>query len=56
MMSYTHYYLGITDLFQQEADITQYKRNLLKLEIFYEMFNYESVYEQEEYTVWNISI
>ena len=42
----------ITELTNDVDDVDKYKRNLLKLEIYYEEFNYEKIAERPTYTVW----
>ena len=42
---------SIKGLFTDDGDLARYKRNLLKVEIFYEAFNYESIQEEPDYMV-----
>ena len=41
----------IYGLLNDPSDPNKYKRNLLKLEIYYEEFNYENIAERPSYTV-----
>ena len=52
----TKFYSKAPSLFSDPADPEKYKRNLLKVEVFYEEFNFELMEEKPAYYVSNTTI